>query len=98
MAYKLVWTSEAEDDFKAIILYLNENWSTQSANRFIVRTYRRLERLAAMPSSAHPTSNSSIYMYKLDRKNVVFFSLEENYLVLLSIYPYKKDITKSKYY
>ncbi len=29
-----VWTAEAEDDFKAIILYLKENWSIQSANRF----------------------------------------------------------------
>jgi hypothetical protein len=47
---------------------------------------------------AHPTSQQSVHMYKLDRKNVVFFSLKENYLVLLSIYPYKKDITKSKYY
>lgn len=62
MAYKLVWTAEAEDDFKAIILYLNENWSIQSANKFIVRTYTRLERLAAMPSAAHATSNPSIYM------------------------------------
>lgn len=77
MDYKLVWTPEAEDDFKTIILYLKENWSMQSANKFISRTYRRLERLAAMPSVAHATSNSSIYMYKLDHRNVVFFSLEE---------------------
>src|ERR1044071_2733602 len=98
MAYDLVWTSEAEDDFKAIILYLKENWSTQSANKFISLTYKRLERLAAMPSIAPPTSHPSVYMYKLDRKNVLFFLIEDNYVVLLSIYPYKKDITKSKYY
>ncbi len=98
MAYELVWTAEAEDDFKAIVLYLKENWSIQSANEFVQRTYRRLEKLASMPSVAHPTSQKSVYMYKLDRKNVVFFTLEENYFVLLSIYSFKKDITKSKYY
>ncbi len=83
---------------KLLFYIFKENWSLQSADKFIIRSYRRLEKLAAMPSVAHPTSQQSVYMYKLDRKNVVFFTLEENYLVLLSIYPLKKDITKSKYY
>ncbi len=98
MAYQLVWSAEAENDFKNIVLYLNETWSVQSSKKFISRTYRRLEKLAAMPTSARSTSQQLIYIYKLDRKNVIFFSLEDTYLILLSIYPYKKDITKSKYY
>lgn len=98
MAYQLVWSAETENDFKNIVLYLNKNWSVQSSQKFIDRTYRKLEKLSEMPSVAHSTSQQSIYLYKLDRKNVVFFSIENNYLVLLSIYPYKKDITKSKYY
>ena len=98
MAYQLVWTAEAEDDFKKIIFYLKENWSLQSSEKFIERTYRRLNKLADMPSVARSTSQQSISIYKLDKKNALFFTIEENYLILLSIYPYKKDITKSKYY
>ena len=98
MAYQLVWSAEAEDDFKKIVLYLKETWSVESSEKFIARTYRRLEKLATMPTAARPASQQLIYLYKLDRKNALFFSLEENYLVLLSIYPYKKDITRSKYY
>jgi len=98
MAYQLVWSAGAEDDFRNIVLYIKETWSVQSSEKFIARTYRRLEKLTAMPTSARPTSQQSIYIYKLDRKNVLFFSLEENYLILLSIYPYKKDISRSKYY
>ncbi len=37
-------------------------------------------------------------MIHLDRKNVVFFSFENETMIALSIYPYKKDITKSKCY
>jgi plasmid stabilization system protein ParE len=98
MAYQLVWSAEAEDDFKKIVSYLKETWSVQSSKKFIERTYRRLEKLTEMPTAARPASQQLIYMYKLDRKNALFFSLEENYLILLSIYPYKKDITRSKYY
>jgi len=97
MAYKLVWTAEAEDDFKNIVFYLKETWSVQSSEKFVTRTFRRLEKLAEMPAVARATSQQSIYIYKLDRKNAVFFALENDYLILLSIYPYKKDILRSKY-
>ncbi len=98
MAYDIAWTAEAEDDFTTIVKYLIANWSRKSADKFISHTYKKLERLSAMPSVAPHTSKKSIFMYQLDRKNVFFFSIEENHLVLLSIYPYKKDITKSAYY
>lgn len=98
MAYQLVWTTEAEDDFKKIILYLKEAWSVESAEKFIAQTYKSLEKIVAMPSAGRATSQQSVYMYRLDRKNVIFFSIEESYLILLSIYPYKKDIARSKYY
>ena len=98
MAYELVWSAEAENDFRNIVLYLKENWSIHSAEKFIERTYRKLEKLFEMPSVGRPTSQQSVYIFKLDRKNVVFFSIEENHFVVLSIYPYKKDITKSKHF
>ena len=98
MAYQLVWSAEAEDDFKKIILYLNETWSVQSSKKFIANTNKKIEQLAEMPERARVTTKQSIYFYRLDRKNVLFFSLEDIYLILLSIYPYKKDIARSKYY
>jgi|SRR6185312_849400 len=98
MAFQLVWTAEAENDFKNIIFYLKENWSLKSSQKFIDRTYNKLEKLLIMPSIGRPTSQKGIFIYSLDRKNAIFFSLEENYLILLSIYPYKKDISRSKYY
>jgi plasmid stabilization system protein ParE len=82
MAYELIWSAEAENDFRNIVLYLKVNWSIQSAEKFIQRTYRRLDKLAEMPAVGRSTSQKSVYMYKLDRKNVVFFSIESNHLVI----------------
>jgi len=79
MAYQLVWTAEAENDFKNIIVYLKENWSIQSAQKFTIRTYKELEKLLAMPPIARPTSQQAFFLYRLDRKNALFFSLEGNY-------------------
>ncbi|MDQ2719170.1 MAG: type II toxin-antitoxin system RelE/ParE family toxin [Bacteroidota bacterium] len=98
MAYQLVWSAEAEDDFKKIVLFIKDTWSIQSSKKFIANTNRKIEQLARMPTTARRTNQQFVYMHRLDRKNALFFSLEGNYLILLSIYPYKKDITKSKYF
>lgn len=44
------------------------------------------------PQIARSTSKNSVYLFRLDNKNVVFFTLDRSHLLLLSIYPYKKDI------
>ena len=98
MACEIIWTAEADNDFNNIVTYLKAEWSLEVAQRFVNRIYKKLERLAAQPSLGRSTSKSKTYMYKLDRKNVVFFLLENNFMVLLSFYPYKKDITKSRYF
>ena len=51
-----------------------------------------------MPSSIRAADNTSIRMYNLDKQNVLFFTIKDDLIILLSIYPYKRDTTKSKYY
>ncbi|MGG9964729.1 type II toxin-antitoxin system RelE/ParE family toxin [Ferruginibacter sp. SUN106] len=98
MAYQIIWTAEADNDFHSIIHYLKKHWSDYSAEKFAVRIMKKLERIAAMPYTPKFTSQPNIQIIKLDKKNVLFFTIENNYMVLLSIYAYKKDITQSKYY
>lgn len=98
MAYQIIWTAEADKDFYSIIHYLKENWSDYSAQKFAERIMKKLERIAQMPYEPRHTSQPNIQMIKLDKKNVLFFTIEKNHMILLSIYPFKKDITKSKYY
>jgi hypothetical protein len=59
---------------------------------------KRLERIAEMRYEPIFTSKPGVQMIKLDRKNVLFFSTDDNNMVLLSIYPYKRDIRKSRHY
>lgn len=98
MAYKIIWTAEAETDLFNILNYLKNNWSQTSAEKFIINIQNKIKVLSKMPSLGRPTSKEIYQMYRLDKKNVLFFTIENNELVLLSIYPYKKDITRSKYF
>lgn len=98
MAFEIIWSAEAEKDFKNIVLYLKENWSVLSSEKFVSVVYAKIEKLADMPSIARQTSQHKIFIYKLDKKNALFFSFNGEHLILLSIYPYKKDIRRSRYY
>jgi plasmid stabilization system protein ParE len=98
MAYEIIWTAEADTDFFNIINHLKDYWSLSSAEKFINNLYMQISKLSKMPSLGRATSKENYCIYKLDKKNVLFFTIENDFLILLSIYPYKKDITKSKYY
>lgn len=98
MAYQIIWTAEADKDFYSIIAYLKRNWSDYSAQKFAESIIKKLERIASIPYDPRFTSKPNVQLIRLDRKNVLFFTIENNDMVLLSIYPYKKDLTKSKYY
>ena len=98
MVYKIIWTVEAENDFKRAVEYIIENWSEQSAAKFRNNVFKKLDYLILMPSSIRTADNTSIRMYNLDKHNVLFFTIKDDLIILLSIYPYKRDTTKSKYY
>lgn len=68
MAYKIIWSAEAENDFRNIVLYLKDNWSVQSSEKFVSHTYEKIAKLAKMPSLARPTSQQTVFIYRLDQK------------------------------
>ncbi len=98
MAYQIVWSAEAENDFMTIVEYLKENWSLQTAERFIEQTVVKLDKIANSLFVPRYTSQEFVQIIKLDKKNALFFTIENENMILLSTYPYKKDITQSKYY
>lgn len=98
MVSSIIWTVEAKNDVGKIVLYLQEEWGQKSAEKFTANLLLRLDKLIKMPTIAPRTSKAGIQMYKLDKKNVLFFMVEGEALVVLSIYPYKKDIYRSRYY
>ena len=37
MAYQIIWTAQADDDFHSIIIYLKENWCDLAAETFAIK-------------------------------------------------------------
>ena len=46
MAYEVIWTLHAEEDYRQIIFYLKKEWSETVALNIINTTEARIERIA----------------------------------------------------
>ncbi len=60
MAYQIIWTAEADNDFHFIIHYLKEHWSDYSAEKFVAVTMKKLERIATMPFEPRFTTQPNV--------------------------------------
>lgn len=49
MAFKIIWTDIATEDFLNIVNYLEIEWSDRISENFIVDCYAKLDLLAEMP-------------------------------------------------
>jgi plasmid stabilization system protein ParE len=49
MAFKIVWTDHATEDFLNIVNYLEQEWSARISENFIVDCYAKLDLLEATP-------------------------------------------------
>jgi plasmid stabilization system protein ParE len=68
MAYEVVWTFHAEEDYRQIIFYLKKEWTESVAFNFINTTEERIERVVLFPllgfASAKDPSIRSIALAK----------------------------------
>jgi plasmid stabilization system protein ParE len=49
MAYKIIWTENATDEFLEILSYLEEEWSIGISENFIIEVYSKIDLIAKMP-------------------------------------------------
>ena len=92
MAYEIIWTESAWENFQKIIDYLDTEWSKQSADRFIESAMKRIDSIARQPfigsmSCEDPTIRSIIFS-KYDK---LYYQIEGKELILPGIFDTRKD-------
>ena len=50
MAYKIVWTDAAIEDYQNVVHYLVNNWSFEIVSRFMETTYEKIHTISIQPS------------------------------------------------
>ena len=92
MPKQIIWASLAENDFAAILDYLDKNWDSKVALNFIDLTKNIIEQISISPKQ-YPVifKNKRIRKYVLTKHNSLFYRESKVQIEILRIYDTRQD-------
>lgn len=98
MALKIVWTEPVLQDVKAIVDYIENEWSETLADKFIELLKDRIEVLSNHPFMGMASKKYSfVRSVKLSKHNKLYYRIDKGTLVLLSIFDTRQHPDKNIY-
>lgn len=98
MAQQIEWTPSALEDYYNVILYLERCWSQKIADDFTTLTEAKLATLSQQPLiGLQSVKESSVRSILLTKHNRMYYRIEGNKLVVLSVFDTRQDPAKNQY-
>ena len=93
MAYKIIWSPEAEDTFDCILEYLEKNWTRKEIIKFIKETERTIEFLKQNPYLFRASEKENIHEVLISKQNLLLYqvSSKDRKVELLGFWVTKKN-------
>ena len=94
---KIRWTEEASKNLDSIITYLQDNWTTKELTRFFTKLEKQISILSIFPE-AFPISKkkSRVHRCVFMKQLTIYYTIENEHLVLLSIFDNRQNPNKIK--
>jgi plasmid stabilization system protein ParE len=98
MPRQVIWSPLAENDFAAILQYLQDNWESAVVSKFIDLTEEIIEQVAINPKQ-FPVIQKSKRIKKcvITKHNTLYYRERKYYIDILRIYDTRQDPNKLKF-
>jgi plasmid stabilization system protein ParE len=97
MAYEVIFSDEIFEKLNSIIYYLENNWSKEVAEAFLMTFYRRIDNLAYNPKAGMQTKkNPAIRIFVITKHKTLYYGIFENRIELLTIFFNAQNPNKNK--
>ena len=78
MAFKIIWSPEAEKTFEAIIDYLEKHWTEREIRKFVLSTQKTVSLLQQNPFLFRGSEKATIYEVLVSKHNLLLYQISEN--------------------
>lgn len=78
MAFKIIWSPEAEKTFEEIINYLEINWSEKEIRKFVSETEKIIFLLQQNPFLFRGSEKENVYEALIGKQNLLLYQIIEN--------------------
>lgn len=87
MVKTIIWNSKANNQFFAIIDYLEKHWSRRIAQNFITETLQTLKILAQFPEMGRVDNPvKKIRVFVITKHNILYYRVDDDKIVLLNFF------------
>jgi plasmid stabilization system protein ParE len=92
------WEAQANETFKDIAFYLQDEYSHNVAMKFAENVYEKLDLLTLYPEIGRPSLiDSTVRMVKIGKSHLMFYSFDGYELVIIDFFNTRQDPNKRKY-
>lgn len=86
MAKQIIWAEETSENFRLLLDYLQEEWSTEIAVAFVNTFYKKLDRIDSFPTIGKRSSkNSSVRQLLITKHTYLYYEVEGDTIKLLNL-------------
>jgi plasmid stabilization system protein ParE len=78
MAFKIVWSKEAEDTFEEIISYLEIKWTEKEIEKFVSETSKIVSILKKNPFLFRGSDKAKIFEVLIGKQNLLIYQINES--------------------
>lgn len=84
---KIKWTKRAQKSFDKIIEFLQEEWSINSAIKFIQKVSKFIDNVKTQPKIGRPEIvKNDLRSFVISRQITVFYRIKDNTIILLKFF------------
>jgi plasmid stabilization system protein ParE len=94
MAKEIKWTSEAEDTFENILVYLQSNWTAKEIAKFIRATDRTILYISESPLMFRQSKKKNIREAVITKHNLLLYRIKSRQIELLVFWDTRKNPKK----
>lgn len=98
MVRKIIWTKNAQEDFKSVVEYLFSNWSERIALSFIASFYSKIELIDKLPQiGISLKKHKDVFKILITKHNVLYYMINEKEIILLDLFDTRQNPIKDKF-
>lgn len=91
MAYKIIYKKRFLNKLQSLLVYLEKDWGSKTANEFLSIIDSRIDALREYPHIGAPVGKEDIRALHITKHNRLFYRIDKNSIILLNLYDTRKE-------